>query len=681
MRKVLLTVLALMCAGGLTAQWNLQENLRVTTDGISEADFEARTNKNGVAFVAFWYLIAEDPERLGTRWSDDSDWAYRLQIIDKEGNKRFGDEGLLISDEPSLCGAYGDARTLFIDSDGNALYLVKDQRNASNYEQGFFIYKISPTGQLLWDEPVDLNRGNAYQAIFNSKITQLDDGSYIVAHDIETTNGRMYILIERVSKSGVLLWDEPLILSDNSYTYAFPYLVNSGYNFLLVYSRGGRALGGGTLYAEKFAYDKTPIWDAPVTIYSGGFTSGQTPMTAVQVTPDQKGGCLVSWYDDHTNSGYEKARVSHILSNGTQAFVPSGNDEGLRLNWRTNMRAFRPSTFYDPDGENLYATWEEDNSDQTYRSLVLQKISNGSDFLWTDPDGPAGNINGRIPDSGTAPEGVGYYSLQRAAPGKIALFYQHNYTASGSTENIAVLFDESSGQPEEEQRLVFSQRGRNRTNLTSSPLFDGKYFLTFWNENGAVFAHKVPADLLPPAIPCDPAENIEASVDADSATISWTSDAPKFNVRFCEAGADSWTEHEVAGTTSVTFNGLTPNTAYEYAVQVVCSEAEADTSAYSPVYSFTTPETVVGIALPGTAARAWTVSVSSHILTVLNPAGDLIDRIRIYALDGSLLQDFSVRSSGDVSIPVVLTQKTGIVEVTGKDKKSVFKYELRTKSS
>jgi hypothetical protein len=490
MRKVLLTVLGLMCVLGLSAQWT-QENLRVTVDKI--LDFEAQTNKDGVTFVGFWDLVAEDPEKQGNRYSDGSDVAYSIQILDKDGTKVLTDEEKqLISHEPTRSFTMGYDRAIFTDSDGNALYIVKDERNCNSdggYDQGYFVYKISPAGELLWEEPLDLNRGYAYYLVANIKVIELSNGSYIFAHDIYLNGSRSYIAIERVSKNGELLWDEPLLLTDNTIPYNYSYLADAGYgNFIVAYAKNGSQM-----YAQKFAFDKENLWPNEVPIYRGGFTVAT--WLVFDIIPDQKGGIFASWYDDRYNSKFEKVYASHILSNGTQGFVTSNNEEGLQLNWNENMRGFRPLLCYDPDREILYAAWEEDDSDQTVRSVVLQKISKSGELLWTNPEGEEGNTNGWILDSGT----VGYYTIQLAGEGKIAVFHQHAYNTNSSVENIATLLDVSGEQPQSFNRLVFSEKGVLRSGLVSLPLIDNEYFLTFWNdyrtstlsEGAAVFAHKI----------------------------------------------------------------------------------------------------------------------------------------------------------------------------------------------
>ncbi|MDR2621967.1 MAG: fibronectin type III domain-containing protein [Dysgonamonadaceae bacterium] len=91
-------------------------------------------------------------------------------------------------------------------------------------------------------------------------------------------------------------------------------------------------------------------------------------------------------------------------------------------------------------------------------------------------------------------------------------------------------------------------------------------------------------------IPCDPVSNIEASSTTESVTLAWESEAAKFNVKFRQAGAETWTERNGITETTTTFTGLTHNTNYEYSIQAVCSEAEGDISGWSEVATVKTIE-------------------------------------------------------------------------------------------
>ena len=88
---------------------------------------------------------------------------------------------------------------------------------------------------------------------------------------------------------------------------------------------------------------------------------------------------------------------------------------------------------------------------------------------------------------------------------------------------------------------------------------------------------------------CKEVTDIKATPAKYSVKIEWTGEASAYNVRYrakSETPAE-WTKEQVT-TTSIDIDGLENNTTYEYAIQAQCSKSESDTSAYTPVATFTT---------------------------------------------------------------------------------------------
>jgi hypothetical protein len=487
-RKLYLVFALILGVLPATAQWNLQEDHRLTVDG-NFLGFEAQTNKDGITFVAFWKSVKEEPARQGNRYSDNTDFAYYLQIVNKAGNNLLPDGGLLISLEPTRSALFGDDRAIFVDSDGNALVIVKDERNwPSGYpNQSYFVYKISSEGELLWGEtPLDLDRGTAYFLPVNIKVIELSDGSYIFAREItpsQLDEGYTYIAIDRVSKNGDFIWEEPLLLEDAGVTHRYPFLANAGSDeFIIAYSKGA----GFAMYAQKINSAKEKLWET--SIYTGGFTSGHFPHTAFTVIPDTEGGIFAGWFDDRNSTDYENAYVSHILASGEEGFV-TNDEQGLRLSLNPNMRAFKPTLHYDSAGEILYAAFEEHTYNQAWRSTVLQKVSKEGELSWNNPLLEGDDVNG------LALAGVsGSHSLQSAGEGKLAFF--HGYSLS--------LFDVSGAQPRyawPAQQFAYTETS-TKSGLQVLPLVDNEYFLSFWTDYrtgspaaptpvGAAFVQKV----------------------------------------------------------------------------------------------------------------------------------------------------------------------------------------------
>jgi hypothetical protein len=171
-----------------------------------------------------------------------------------------------------------------------------------------------------------------------------------------------------------------------------------------------------------------------------------------------------------------------------------------------------------------------------------------------------------------------------------------------------------------------------------------------------------------PACPV-PTDLSVSSITDRSAVLSWTANDANtsWDLRYRDGSAMTWENISDLEDKTYTLTDLAANTLYLWSVRAQCAETE-NTSSYATQAEFTTAQT--GIASVGNALQ---VVVSKSIISVLNPSGAYIDNIRLYATDGSLLQDFTVRSSDNVLIPTSFTQKAIVVKVFGNDSQATFK--------
>ncbi|MDR2087693.1 MAG: fibronectin type III domain-containing protein [Dysgonamonadaceae bacterium] len=165
-----------------------------------------------------------------------------------------------------------------------------------------------------------------------------------------------------------------------------------------------------------------------------------------------------------------------------------------------------------------------------------------------------------------------------------------------------------------------------------------------------------------------------ASITAHSAVLSWTANAANtsWDVRYRNSTVQDWTDTLALPNPSCELTGLVENTTYLWRVKAHCAETENE-SAYASQTNFST----IGTGIGSVSGDALKVVVSQYAVSVSNPENAYIERIRLYAIDGSLLQDFSVRSSDNVLIPTAITQKIAIVKVSGKDTQAVFKVAVK----
>jgi hypothetical protein len=467
MKKTLLTVFGFLSCIVAMAQWSDDPdvNNRITPDDYLFYDCGFATTKDGLSYVVFEKPITTD-ELSGT--------ATFLQIITKDGVKLFPDEGKLISHYRTL--TYTMINSLvFADNDGNALIFVSDLRHSSASDLSYTVYKVSPTGELLWGaNGVDLGRGVTSSIEAGIKAIQLEDGSYILAWQrLNNDHAVMGVVIERLSKDGELLWETPLEIkgtTENSY----PKLVNAGNNqFILVYIKGSSR----ALTARKIDFDGESVWSEEVCVYRGSYTIPALE-SVFDVTSDNQGGVFVNWYDDRSNTKKESAYVSYVKSNGQFGFSTTDNSGEVRVGY-ANFRQFASRTAYDQASNSLYVVWRESNAGESYRRFVIQKLAITGELLW-DPDGI------QIVEA-DHPESLGYYTIQNAGAGKFAVFYMYSYYPYRDTYSIAALLDGETG--ESLWTIPFatylpnqaSSKG-NKDSLVSSLLIKNKYWLTLWTD-------------------------------------------------------------------------------------------------------------------------------------------------------------------------------------------------------
>jgi hypothetical protein len=172
-----------------------------------------------------------------------------------------------------------------------------------------------------------------------------------------------------------------------------------------------------------------------------------------------------------------------------------------------------------------------------------------------------------------------------------------------------------------------------------------------------------------PACPVPTALSVSSITD-HSAVLSWTADDANtsWSLRYRDGNALAWENIPDLEDKTYTLTDLTANTIYLWSVRAQCAETENE-SAYASQETFTTLQT--GIASVNSGELR--VEVSDRIISVLNPEGAYINNIRVYGVDGNLLQNYSVHSSDNVLIPTSISQKAAIVIVTGNDSQATFK--------
>jgi len=467
MKKLLLSLFGVGLLMQANAQWVLDpsENLKTTTD--NNLLYQSKTNAAGYTF-----LYCDRLEAPGCT-------SY-AQIIRPDGTLVFPLQGQVLTEAPNSTFTV-DNENLWLDNAGNAITASSAMDNVETGHSYYYILnKISPSGELLWEEPLLLNKGNNYYLAANLKGITLEDGSYVFAHTIWNSDGRSYISIERISSDGQFLWNTAKLLYDVQSDYATPILANAGNNqFLVFYAKGA----GRQFYVNKYDFDGESVWASEKKVYSGGFTIPPYH-TCIEAIPDNEGGAFFTWYDDRLASKVEKVYVSHILSNGSEGFVTSGGEEGLRVSL-SGMRAFRPHLAYDKASKTLFLVWEEYNSNQSFQRLMIQKINQYGELLWedTNPNFEEGNTNGY--EVGEYLSGYNVLTVD----GKLLLYYfgdgavlkAHLYDVTSNPSAPVELWDNAP--------LAITTSESDKGSAIIAPISDNSFIATWGDQRAASSAY------------------------------------------------------------------------------------------------------------------------------------------------------------------------------------------------
>ena len=447
-------------------QWIENQGIPIVTEGTSIYDNKTVVGKDGTTyFLGYCPNLKEAEDEYDT---DNVVYEYRLQAIDKNGVRKFGDLGLLISDYPnrSYC-VVNDY--LYLDKEGNIIVVVFDAR-AHEYEDlmGAYAYKISPEGEMLWGEDGVL-LGNGRDLVAAMRMVELADGSIVFAW-MRSHGQLLAIDLQRISAKGEPQWEPTEVgLNDETVTYQYPYLVDAGMNqFILVYAKGGAQ----DLYARKMDFDGTSVWSEDTRIYRGGW--GSIPLwTILDVKPSGDGGVILGWNDDRSMTNIETAYMSYVTKDGEIGFSGASDNGDVKLNY-SEFRNFNCKVMADPAGDGFLAFWRETSEGQSWQRMVMQKVSKEGELLYGDEGVMIADFE---------ETNFGYNSIQPGNEGEAALFYMRQNAGYGDVDVLYITFKTETGEflMEEPHRLIAGTQ--ERSSMTSHVCQEEGFWILKWKED------------------------------------------------------------------------------------------------------------------------------------------------------------------------------------------------------
>lgn len=241
MRNVFFLSILLSVVMTVSAQWNANIAVNLEVAGLKTGDMQPVVTSSGKTWVAFYH-------------QNGGGFDMRAQLLDVNGNKLLGPDGVLVSNKPT--GSASFVFNICVDASDNLIICAQDQRAGGNVNKAV-AFKVGLDGSALWGaDGIVLGNGlSPYPAV-------LSNGEVVIGWNESTTNT---VNIQKITTAGTTGWATPVIVKvGTALTTRGQLICNSAGTFTMVFQRRGVGIST-TLYAQRFANDGTPLW-APLQI-------------------------------------------------------------------------------------------------------------------------------------------------------------------------------------------------------------------------------------------------------------------------------------------------------------------------------------------------------------------------------------------------------------------------------
>lgn len=302
----------------IVAQWNTNTSVNMLISGLPTADIQSAPTSDGKTWIAYYH-------------QNGGNYDMRAQLIDANGYKLLGPDGMLVDNQTSGSATY--VFNVCVDGSNNFIIGYQDERTGSLQS---VVYKISQSGNHLWGiHGVVLGGGLApYPAA-------LSTGEVVVAWNGDLGNT---LNLQKVTSGGTLAWATPVTVTVSSATTTRGEVIaNTAGKFTMVYQKGGIYT---TLYAQMFDNSGTALYP-PLQICN-------------QTTMGVRYYSIVAEADT-TYFGYY-ASVGMRFNSFLQRINPGGT-----IPWGINGSNFNTSVA----------------SNDSYQGETSVNLETGSDYVWS----------------------------------------------------------------------------------------------------------------------------------------------------------------------------------------------------------------------------------------------------------------------------------------------------------
>jgi hypothetical protein len=359
-RNLLCIILVLILSVPLYAQWSddPMQNLQ-----ISSLDGEQTIAKTAVCPNGDYYI--------GYFSSEGGNYNVRLQRMDNQGNKLWGENGILVSDHPSM--SWLTDWDMTADHENHAILTWQDIRTGGN--NNTVAYRISPDGTFVWgNDGIMLSNSTAFDV--SPKVTVTGVNNAVFAWQSDNV-----IIMQKISPAGTKQWGEWGITLTSANRYTWPQLLPVGDDEIIMKffdDSGPFHAPTRHIHAQRFDTDGDPVWPSVTVVNDEG--NIQAWHQILSFVNDGNDGFFIAWHDFTMSGTQASSWIQHINSDGVAQFQTNG----VLLSTRNDFNQFYPSIARPANDENVYVYWREVNGNQNQWGIYGQKISPEGTRLWSD---------------------------------------------------------------------------------------------------------------------------------------------------------------------------------------------------------------------------------------------------------------------------------------------------------
>ena len=346
--KNILFFLALIVTFNLSAQWTSLTDVNTEVVTSNSDDIKAIGTESGKTYIVFWKVVGAPVN-----------YELRLQVLNTEGIKELGEDGILISNTLPMSTSTAISK-ISIDQNDNIYIGV----TGTNTGEGF-AFKMDINGNHLWN-PNGINLGSGYVVT----IQALSNGEAVIAW---YANGQT--LMQKYTASGSPIWSVNQQVSNGLSGNKAPadLFELSNNEFILIFHVITSQIYS-NLYAQKYDASGSPQWGAPIQLSNKTTTYNSSYSSA-------KDNDVIYYGYKANGSNHFDSYLQRINSDGTLPWGINGKD------FDVNQTDYEMDTkiAFAPGSQFVWSICNYTNTGQSSFGVSIQKFDKSSgDRQFTD---------------------------------------------------------------------------------------------------------------------------------------------------------------------------------------------------------------------------------------------------------------------------------------------------------